>query len=275
MRSVMLGSKGVEVRLVQGMLMLNGFGLDADGSFGDKTRVAVTNFQKLHGLQPDGVCGSMTQAALGFVQPLNQRICVLKIPFSRIDKAQVCLANKKKRTVATFARDYDCNIVVNGGLFSNFDNANCTDIVLGGVLMGGGNYSDKGIAFGNNFGAVGAYPSTTSNSIRKPVDFMGGCPQLIQEGKKSVDLKGLSNAFMRNVTRRMATGLTSDALIFMFSLKNVDAYSMQKEGLSQGLTFLMNHDGGGSQSVFIGNTTVIPTDGRGIPSAIGIKIKPR
>lgn len=275
MRALMLGSNGVEVRLVQGMLNIEGYGLVVDGFYGAKTRLAVIDYQKRCGLQPDGVCGAMTQAALGFVKPKNQRICVLKVPFSRILKANVCLADKKKRSVATFAKDYGLNFVVNGGLFSNADLANCTDMVLGGVLMNGGNYSDKGIAFGNRWAGTGAYPSKTSDCVHKPVDFMGGCPPLIQNGQRDVDLKGLSVAFAKNVTRRMASGLTNDALVFMFSLRDVDVYSMQTEGMNQGLKFLMNHDGGGSQSVHICGTTVIPTDGRGIPSAIGIKIMPR
>jgi len=39
--------------------------LDADGSFGQKTKDAVTNFQKGIDLSSDGVVGAMTGKALG------------------------------------------------------------------------------------------------------------------------------------------------------------------------------------------------------------------
>ena len=48
---------------------------------------------------------------------------------------------------------------------------------------------------------------------------------------------------------------------------------MVEEGLAHKIETLINVDGGGSQSLYLGNETVIPTDGRSIPSALGLKIK--
>lgn len=64
------GGRGDEVQSLQqdlnrlGVRDAQGNRLTEDGRFGDNTREAVIAFQKQHGLQPDGVVGRNTQAAL-------------------------------------------------------------------------------------------------------------------------------------------------------------------------------------------------------------------
>ncbi len=64
------GARGGEVQSMQqdlnrlGVRDAQGNRLAEDGRFGDNTREAVIAFQKQHGLQPDGVVGRNTQAAL-------------------------------------------------------------------------------------------------------------------------------------------------------------------------------------------------------------------
>ncbi|MBB6572444.1 peptidoglycan-binding protein [Xanthomonas arboricola] len=64
------GGRGDEVQSLQqdlnrlGVRDAQGNRLAEDGRFGDNTREAVIAFQKQHGLQPDGVVGRNTQAAL-------------------------------------------------------------------------------------------------------------------------------------------------------------------------------------------------------------------
>ena len=58
------GSKGSEVRYLQECLNKFGYKLDTDGEFGPKTEKAVKSFQKSKGLDPDGVVGPLTWAAL-------------------------------------------------------------------------------------------------------------------------------------------------------------------------------------------------------------------
>jgi putative chitinase len=58
------GAKGGEVVALQRILRAQGFALAVDGDFGAATELAVTSFQSKNGLDPDGVVGAMTWAAL-------------------------------------------------------------------------------------------------------------------------------------------------------------------------------------------------------------------
>jgi len=65
------GSAGPEVRALQQRLNERGASppLAVDGEFGPRTEAAVVAFQTAHGLQPDGVVGPLTRAALGLAEP--------------------------------------------------------------------------------------------------------------------------------------------------------------------------------------------------------------
>jgi len=54
-----LGSRGTDVQALQALL-----GLPQDAIFGPNTRNAVINFQRSHGLNPDGIVGDKTWAVL-------------------------------------------------------------------------------------------------------------------------------------------------------------------------------------------------------------------
>ncbi|MFE5207424.1 peptidoglycan-binding protein [Streptomyces sp. NPDC056600] len=58
------GSSGADVRSAQYLLKAQGYTLDADASFGPKTKSAVIAFQKARGLSADGVIGPLTWAKL-------------------------------------------------------------------------------------------------------------------------------------------------------------------------------------------------------------------
>lgn len=64
--TVKLGSEQVAVRGVQRRLIQLGFfdGGEIDGRFGPKTEAAVKAFQKRYDLEPDGIVGPLTWAAL-------------------------------------------------------------------------------------------------------------------------------------------------------------------------------------------------------------------
>ncbi len=63
------GSRGKIVKLIQEWLSLNGFGVAVDGDFGAVSDFAVRKFQKKNNLNPDGVVGKNTFAAL--IEPIK------------------------------------------------------------------------------------------------------------------------------------------------------------------------------------------------------------
>lgn len=59
------GATGTEVRQLQSILQGQGYNVGpVDGLFGPQTQAAVQAFQKLKGLVPDGIVGSLTWQAL-------------------------------------------------------------------------------------------------------------------------------------------------------------------------------------------------------------------
>lgn len=274
MKALRKGNTGTEVRVLQGWLEVLGYYNGViDGSFGNATELAVKVYQGAHRLVVDGSCGPATQKEMGLLPVKNSKIMVLRIPFSIIDRAGVLLKDKQAYSVSKLAKEFNMNVVVNAGFFDMRTRQNTTDLITNGKLNNGGNYTDKGLAFGKDFRNIGIYPSTTSNSVGNAVDFMGGCPVLIQNGKKDVDMKGIGNSLYTSRTRRTCTGVTKDAFYILISLQNCNLEEMVQEGLNQKLLFLKGNDGGGSQSLFLGSDTVIFTDGRAIPSAEGLYVR--
>ena len=62
--TLLIRSKGDYVVIAQGRLVVAGYDIVVDGVFGPKTKQAVIQFQKDHGLTPDGVIGPKTWAKL-------------------------------------------------------------------------------------------------------------------------------------------------------------------------------------------------------------------
>ena len=59
-----IGSRGSDVTELQKLLNQNGFTLDEDGIFGEKTQAAVRQYQQKNGLDVDGIVGNNTWGAL-------------------------------------------------------------------------------------------------------------------------------------------------------------------------------------------------------------------
>ncbi len=58
------GNKGINVYALQSLLVYHGASIDIDGSFGDGTKTAVSNYQKNHNLGDDGVAGTSTLSSM-------------------------------------------------------------------------------------------------------------------------------------------------------------------------------------------------------------------
>lgn len=64
MRILRIGMNGSDVMEIQAMLRKLGFNIAVDGIFGPDTQSAVMGFQRARGLDPDGVIGPLTYAAM-------------------------------------------------------------------------------------------------------------------------------------------------------------------------------------------------------------------
>jgi peptidoglycan hydrolase-like protein with peptidoglycan-binding domain len=58
------GTRGQDVRTMQGLLVARGHNLAVDGDFGTETASALRAAQKAASLKPDGLCGQLTWPAL-------------------------------------------------------------------------------------------------------------------------------------------------------------------------------------------------------------------
>lgn len=213
------------------------------------------------------------------ITPFNSIFTVYKISFGVIEKANVSLKDKQSGySVPKHAEEQGWDIAVNGPMFSNGKKGvdpyyywNLADLIVKGKLNRGGNYSDKGIAFGNPFEGVSAYQSTTSNSNGKPVDFIGGAPTLILDDKINMDMKGLTSSFANQLTQRTAIGIDKANIFILVTKGNKATLKMvAEELLKQGCTTAINLDGGGSTAIV---ADLNYTQGRNVPSAFGIKLK--
>lgn len=61
-RVLALGMSGRDVTVLQALLMARGYNLSITGTYGETTETRVREFQELHGLDVDGICGPKTWA---------------------------------------------------------------------------------------------------------------------------------------------------------------------------------------------------------------------
>ena len=89
------GSKGKNVTLIQQTL-----GIKADGVFGAQTEEAVKAWQSSHGLDPDGIVGSLTWQSLGIADTKCVDPSVIYAPLSS------CITKTPGRTIKYLAIHY-------------------------------------------------------------------------------------------------------------------------------------------------------------------------
>lgn len=258
MKTLKRGSSGEAVRLWQARMRLK-----PDGIFGPKTVAETKAWQKLNKLDPDGIVGPLTQQKAGFVKT-KSNLYVLRIPFKSIWNADVLLSPRQH--VEDFDFSYD--LILNAGLFCMQSGKNTTDLVIDGKLDNGGNYTDKGLAFGTTI-----YPAKTSEIVGKTnIDFLGGGPTLIWDSVRYIDLKGLTLSFLSSSTQRMAFGVDDEAFYIITTGREskCSLYTVLAEGLYQNLNTLIGGDGGGS--VAMDWNGVIFTAGRPIPTVVALKL---
>jgi hypothetical protein len=103
------GDRGEDVKTLQRILNLHGFGLVEDGIFGRGTEEAVRAFQRRSGLQIDGIAGKNTLSALGLdaetLQPLAGASHIDAIDFTEEDVTIPPVVQRRIREYAEGALD--------------------------------------------------------------------------------------------------------------------------------------------------------------------------
>ena len=263
-------------RVLQGLLCLHGFNVQVDGSFGNGTLTAVKDFQKKMGLKPDGSVGNLTWNALG-VQKTYTDSLVLKIPFKNIQAQKMLLNNGQNTPFSRYNLNAGYNFVINGGMFcmpsakvdKKYWYVVTNDTILNGQLINGGNTSNIGLAFCNDRKTGCFYQSTTEKSRYKMVDFVGGSPALYP----TEDDKGLSRSYLNQSTIWNMLGVDSENLYYATNFAKCKMSRLKNAMVEVGARFVINLDGGGSRALSMCQKTVLNTDGRGIPQAIGLYVK--
>jgi len=272
MKLIKKGSKGEEVKILQALI-----GAKIDGFFGNDTKLKLMKRQTELGIDADGSCGAATWKALGFVESKSEKLYVMCIPLKDIELIRVNLHdNCSAYSVQALAKERGADIAINAGIFSTKKGKsywkNLSDIIVAGKVMNQGNFSDLGIAFGNGFKNAEIFQSTTAENAEKRVDFIGGAPPLIINGKPYVDMKGLDKNFFNQFTERMAIGFNErNFYIITTGLQNnCRLSSVLYEGIFQGVNTLINLDGGINTAMTLYGQCVFST-GINVPSAIVIK----
>lgn len=270
MKTLSQGTKGTVVKIYQGLLKLHGYDPKGiDGSFGPGCHNATVQFQKDHGLNPNGHVDSKTWEAIGVPWTSSTDILCIKIPLKVLTAQQVLLKNKQKYSVQKFSAEYpQYNFIFNAGMFNMSDRFIISDTVIDGKVINGGNYSNIGFAFCNDRSVGSIYPSTTQNSTNKNVDFVGGSPALIPVR----DNKGLNSAYLNQSTIWTMIGLDDQNFYYMTNLATMKMSKMISEAQRLKIKHLINLDGGGSRSMAMCGTGILTTS-RAIPEVIALKIQ--
>ena len=77
------GSRGEDVKRLQTLLNNEGYSLDVDGIFGEKTQSAVRQYQRNQGLDVDGIVGANTWSALS--SPAAAQAPAAQTPTGQVD----------------------------------------------------------------------------------------------------------------------------------------------------------------------------------------------
>ena len=77
------GSRGEDVKRLQTLLNNEGYSLDVDGIFGEKTQSAVRQYQRNQGLDVDGIVGANTWSALS--SPAAAQVSAPQTPTGQVD----------------------------------------------------------------------------------------------------------------------------------------------------------------------------------------------
>ena len=172
----------------------------------------------------------------------------LKINLNEIDRIQLVGGTVRRTAAQVFKMlqekpDY----LINAGMYDTRSGLTVCDTIVDGVLLNGGNYTDKGFAWDdNNLG-----PETTAAAKARGYKFfLGGSPSLIWDGKLNIDGKGFDKYFLNTAKSvRIGMGISDKELIICFPAAAKTLGTFAGVMAAAGCRYAINLDGGGSTRV--------------------------
>ena len=173
----------------------------------------------------------------------------LRFKLRDIDRVVLYGGRVGKRASEVF-KELEPDYLLNAGMYSmsgTHKGLTVCDTIVDGLLINGGNYTDKGLAWDDNdFG-----PEETASAKKRGYNFfLGGSPTLVWDGKVSIDGKGFDSYFLNTAKSiRIGMGINDEELIFCFPKEKMKLTDFAKLMLDAGCKYAINLDGGGSTTV--------------------------
>ncbi len=172
----------------------------------------------------------------------------LKIKLTDIDRVEL-IGGTVRRTAAQVFKmlpekpDY----LINAGMYDMRSGLTVCDTIVDGVLLNGGNYTDKGFAWDDN----NLEPEDTAAAkVRGYRYFLGGSPSLLWNGRLNIDGKGFDKYFLNSAKSvRIGMGITDKELVVCFPAAAKTLGSFAGMMAAAGCKYAINLDGGGSTRV--------------------------
>ncbi len=172
----------------------------------------------------------------------------LKIKLNEIDRIQLVGGTVRRTAAQVFKMlqekpDY----LINAGMYDMRSGLTVCDTIVDGVLLNGGNYTDKGFAWDDN----NLEPEDTAAAkVRGYRYFLGGSPSLLWNGRLNIDGKGFDKYFLNSAKSvRIGMGITDKELVICFPAAAKTLGSFAGMMAAAGCKYAINLDGGGSTRV--------------------------
>ena len=172
----------------------------------------------------------------------------LKIKLNEIDRIQLVGGTVRRTAAQVFKMlpekpDY----LINAGMYDMRSGLTVCDTIVDGVLLNGGNYTDKGFAWDDN----NLEPEDTAAAkVRGYRYFLGGSPSLLWNGRLNIDGKGFDKYFLNSAKSvRIGMGITDKELVVCFPAAAKTLGTFAGMMAAAGCKYAINLDGGGSTRV--------------------------
>ena len=172
----------------------------------------------------------------------------LKIKLNEIDRIQLVGGTVRRTAAQVFKMlqekpDY----LINAGMYDMKSGLTVCDTIVDGVLLNGGNYTDKGFAWDDN----NLEPEDTAAAkVRGYRYFLGGSPSLLWNGRLNIDGKGFDKYFLNSAKSvRIGMGITDKELVVCFPAAAKTLGTFAGIMAAAGCKYAINLDGGGSTRV--------------------------